>query len=151
MVVWSVKTRSAPSRHSRDEEMRRSMAIRTTTALNEVNYPPSPSPRIAISGVATPENKVNSLALLSLHKKVGTRCRSPSFERFLRAMQFTLRATQRPPHYASRLVQAKCLPGWRETRRAPSRHRRDARVYGHATTAMPKLSTPPPPPLPNRE
>ena len=28
---------------------------------------------------------------------------------------------------------------------APSRHSRDARVYGHTTTAMLKLSTPPPP------
>ena len=32
-----------------------------------------------------------------------------------------------------------------KTRRAPSRHGRDARVYGHTTTAMHKLSTPPPP------
>ena len=31
-----------------------------------------------------------------------------------------------------------------KTRRAPSRHSRDTRVYGHATTAMHKLSTPPP-------
>ena len=29
-------------------------------------------------------------------------------------------------------------------RRAPSRHRRDARVYGHSTMAMHKLNTPPP-------
>ena len=34
-----------------------------------------------------------------------------------------------------------------KTRRAPSRHSRDARIYGHATTAMNKLSTPPPPSL----
>ena len=45
----------------------------------------------------------------------------------------------------SRLVQA--MSAWLvNTRRAPSRHRRDARVYGHTTTAMHKLSTPPPPP-----
>ena len=29
------------------------------------------------------------------------------------------------------------------TRRAPSRHSRDARVYGHTTTNMHQLSTPP--------
>ena len=29
-------------------------------------------------------------------------------------------------------------------RRAPFRHSRDARVYGHTTTVMHKLSTPPP-------
>ena len=39
-----------------------------------------------------------------------------------------------------------CLPGWVKIRHAPSRHSRDARVYGHTTTAMHKLSTPPPPP-----
>ena len=33
-----------------------------------------------------------------------------------------------------------------KARRASSRHRRDARVYGHTTTAMHKLSTPSPPP-----
>ena len=48
-------------------------------------------------------------------------------------MLFTLHATRRTPHGASRLVQAKI-------RRAPSRHSRDARVYGHTTTAMHKLS-----------
>ena len=32
-----------------------------------------------------------------------------------------------------------------KTRRAPSRHSRDVRVYGHRTAAMHKLSTPPPP------
>ena len=39
------------------------------------------------------------------------------------------------PHGASRLVQAKSA--WSvKTRHAPSRHCRDARVYGHTTTAM---------------
>ena len=59
-------------------------------------------------------------------------------------MQFTLHATRRTPHGASCLVQA--MSTWLvKTRRAPSRHSRDARVYGHTTTAMHKLSTPPPP------
>ena len=55
-------------------------------------------------------------------------------------MQFTLHATRRTPHDASHLVQA--MPAWLvKTRRAPPRHSRDARVYGHTTTAMHKLST----------
>ena len=33
-----------------------------------------------------------------------------------------------------------------KSRRAPSRYSRDARVYGHTTTAMHELSTPAPPP-----
>ena len=42
----------------------------------------------------------------------------------------------------SRLVQA--MSAWLvETRRALSRHSWDAGVYGHTTTAMHKLSTPP--------
>ena len=46
---------------------------------------------------------------------------------------------------ASRLVQA--MSAWLvKTRRAPSWHSRDARVYGHTTTVMHKLSTTPPPP-----
>ena len=48
----------------------------------------------------------------------------------------------RTPHGASRLVQA--MPAWLvKTRRAPSRHSRDARVHGLTTRAMHKLSTPP--------
>ena len=66
----------------------------------------------------------------------------------IRKMQFTLHATRRRPHRALRLVQA--MSAWPvKTRRAPFRHSRDARVNGHTTTAMHKLSTPsPPPPLP---
>ena len=57
-------------------------------------------------------------------------------------MQLILHATRRTPHGASRLVQA--MSTWLvKTRRAPSRHRRDARVHGHKTAAMHKLSTPP--------
>ena len=62
----------------------------------------------------------------------------------LSRMQLTLHATRRTPHGASRLVRA--MSAWLvTTRRAPSRHSRDARVYGHTTTAMHKLSTVPPP------
>ena len=65
-------------------------------------------------------------------------------------MQFTLRATRQTPHGASRLVQA--MSTWLvKTRRGPSRHCRNARIYVHTTTAMHKLSTPPlPRPTPPR-
>ena len=50
-------------------------------------------------------------------------------------MQLTLHAARRTPHGASRLVQA--MSTWSvKTRRAPCRHYRDARVYGHTTMAM---------------
>ena len=38
---------------------------------------------IAVSGVATPEKKRNSLALSSISKKIDKMCRRPSYERFL--------------------------------------------------------------------
>ena len=72
-------------------------------------------------------------------------------------MKFTIHATRRIPHGASRLVQA--ISAWLvKTRRAPSRHNRDARAvwsygYGHAQTeytpppSPPPLISPPPPPL----
>ena len=60
----------------------------------------------------------------------------------LERMQFTLHATPRSPYGTWRLVQA--MSAWLvETRRASSRHCRDASVYGQTTTAMHKLSTPP--------
>ena len=59
-------------------------------------------------------------------------------------MQFIVHVTRRTPHGASRLVPA--MSAWLViTRRAPSRHSRDARVYGgHAQTEH----TPAPPPFP---
>ena len=65
------------------------------------------------------------------------------FRAGLARMQFTLHATRRGHHGASRLVQA--MSAWLvKTRRVTSRHGKDARVCGHTTTAMHKLSTPPP-------
>ena len=50
-------------------------------------------------------------------------------------MQLTLHATRRTPHGASRLVLA--MSAWSvKTRRAPSRHCRDASVYSLTFTAM---------------
>ena len=60
-------------------------------------------------------------------------------------MQLTLHATRRTSHGASCLVLA--MSAWSlKTRRVPSRHCRDARVYGHATTGMHDICTPPPSP-----
>ena len=53
----------------------------------------------------------------------------------LSKMQLTLHANRRTPPGASRLALA--MSAWSvKTRRAPSRRCRDARVYGHTTTAM---------------
>ena len=59
-------------------------------------------------------------------------------------MQLTLHATRRIHHDASKsLVVA--ISAWPvKTRRAPPRHYRDARVYGHTTTAMYDHEYPPP-------
>ena len=69
--------------------------------------------------------------------------RKSASQAVLRRMQVTLHVTPPTPHGASRSVQAVCA--WSvKTRRTPSRHCRDARVYGHTTTAMHNISTPPP-------
>ena len=60
-------------------------------------------------------------------------------------MQLTLYATCRTPHGASRLVHA--MSAWSvKTRRAPSRHCRDARVYGHRLRPCMTICTPSLPP-----
>ena len=98
---------------------------------------------IAVFGMTTPENKVTHWCGAVIHKQ-ESRQKVPKsvFRALLGKMQFTLHATRRTPHGASRRVQA--MSAWLvKARRAPSRHSRDARVYGHTTTAMHKLVTPP--------
>ena len=99
---------------------------------------------IAVSGVVTPESEA-SLVGAAIHKRESRhKVPKPVLRAVLGRMQFTLHATRRTPHGASsRLVQANACPWSMKTRRAPSRHSRDARVYSHTTTAMHKLSTPP--------
>ena len=118
-------------------------------SVNMVRYPQGSHIviPIAVSGGATTENKVKLIGAV-IHKQASRHKVPKSVLRaVLGRMQFTLHATRRAPHGALRLVQA--MSAWLEkTRRAPSRHSRDARVYGHSTTAMHKLSTPPlPPPI----
>ena len=62
----------------------------------------------------------------------------PVLRAVLERMQFTLHATRRTPHGAWRLVQAMMSAWLVKTRRAPSRHSRDAIIYGHSPTAMHK-------------
>ena len=53
---------------------------------------------------------------------------------FLSRMQLPLHTTRPTPYGASRLVLV--IPAWSvSTRRAPSRHCKDATVYGHTTAA----------------
>ena len=84
---------------------------------------------ISVSGSGHTRNLISSLKLSFI-------CKSASQAALINSrMQLTLHATRRTTHGASRLVQAMSL--WLvKTRRAPSRHRRNARVYGHTTTAM---------------
>ena len=111
---------------------------------SQASYISPPVRAIALwSGHARKQS--NSLALSSMRKESRHKVPKSVSRAALRRMQFTLHATRRTPHGASRLVQA--LSAWLvKIRRAPSRHSRDARVYGNMTTAIHKLSTPPPPP-----
>ena len=84
--------------------------------------------------MVTSENKVAIGAVIHEHES-RHKVQKSAFRAVLGTVQFTLHATRRTPHGSSRLVQA--ISAWLVTaRRAPSRHSRDARVYGHTTTAM---------------
>ena len=79
--------------------------------------------------VATPENKL-------IHWTLSSICKS-ALKTVLSRMQLTLHATLPTPHGASRLVQARSA--WTgKTRRAPSGHCSDEKVYGNTTTAAHK-------------
>ena len=96
---------------------------------------------IALSEV---RKQSNSLVAVILRQESRHKVPKSVLRAVLKWMQFTLHATRGTPHGASRLVQK--MSAWlAKTRRAPPRLSRDARVYGHTTTAMHKLSTPPPP------
>ena len=92
--------------------------------------------------VATAENKSIHSTLSSICKK--GRLKSGSFS----GMQLNLKATRPTPHGAPRSVQA--MSAWSaKTRRAPSRHSRGTKAYGHTTMTMHDTSsfTFPPSPL----
>ena len=61
-------------------------------------------------------------------------------------MQLTLNGTRPTPHGTSRLVQSMCV--WSvKTRRAPSQHCGDARIYSRTSTAMHDNKYAPHPPV----
>ena len=108
---------------------------------------PEIDPRFpTLSGVATPEDTVTHWRCHPISKKVSRHIVPNSVLRaVLGRMQFTLDATRRTLHGASHQMQA--MSAWLvKTRRAPSRRSRNARFYGHTTTAIHKLITPPHPP-----
>ena len=81
-------------------------------------------------------------------KKKNRRChpcaRNSASLAVLSRMQLTLSVTRRTPHGVSRSVQA--MSAWSvQTRRAPSGIVGIRGVYGHTTTAMHDMSTPPSP------
>ena len=81
--------------------------------------------------VATPESKSIIDAVIHIYWYA----RKSASQAVLIRMQPTLYATPGTPQGASRLVLA--MSAWSvNTRRAPSRHYRDSRVYGRTTTAM---------------
>ena len=94
-----------------------------------------------VSGAVTPENKVQLIGAV-IHKQESRHKVPKSVIRaVLGRMQFVLHAIRRTPHGASHLVQATSAL-LVKSRRSPSRHSRDARVYGHTTAAMHELSSP---------
>ena len=100
---------------------------------------------IAVSGVTGPEIKKYLIGAV-IHKQESRHKMPKSVLRVvLGRMQFNLRVNRQTPHGASLALGASNACPWLvKTRRAPSRYGRDAKVYGHTTTAMHKLSTPPP-------
>ena len=96
-----------------------------------------------VSGAAAPENKVTHWRCHPISKSGHKVPKS-----VLRAVlgKDAVHPSCDSPNTSRRFaLVAKAMSAWLvKTRRAPSRHSRDAGVYGHTTTAMHKLSTPPP-------
>ena len=93
---------------------------------------------IAVSGIGHARKQATSLdAVIRMQE-------SPPQKRFLVGCSSPLMRLAQTPHGASHVVQA--VSAWSvKTRRVPSRHCRDATVYGRVTTTMHHMITPPPP------
>ena len=138
-------TRRAPSRHRRDATVYGS----TTTAMHDnENTAPPPDERvtygvyygqaptrqlhsipIAVSGSGRAGKQVKSFDAVIHMQESAHKVPQSASQAALSRMQLTLHATRRTPRGASRLMQP--ISAWSvKTRRAPSRRRRDARVYG---------------------
>ena len=100
---------------------------------------------IAVSGSGHAIFFSEQSKLSSICKKARTRWPKAASRVVLCRMQVALHAPRLTPRDASRLVRA--MSAWSaKTRRAPSRHCWDARIYGLETTSMQEMSTPLPPP-----
>ena len=91
--------------------------------------------------VTHPSHSINSFAAVTHMQERMHKVPKSASQAVLSRMQITLHATRPTPHGASRLVQAMAACSLR-TRRAPSRHCRDARVYGNTTQPYMTMSTP---------
>ena len=107
--------------------------LRSLSKLEKIKSPYRPP---TFSGSGHTRKQINSFdAVIHMQER-------PASKAVLCWMQLTLHAARPTPHGASRLVEA--MPVWSvKTRRAPSRHCRDARIYDHITTAMHDMNTPP--------
>ena len=104
------------------EPQLRTRGMIASRSLNMVRHPRGSYIVIptAVSGVATPKKEHNSLALSTISKKVGTRCRSPPYERFLEGCSAPFMRLAEHLTALRALVQA--MSAWSmKTRRAPSR------------------------------
>ena len=91
---------------------------------------------MVLTTTAMHDNESTSRASLNSFNPVIHMQESPRHKRFLVGCSWlTVHATRRTPHGVSRLVLA--MSAWSvATRRTPSRHCGDSRVYGHTTTTM---------------
>ena len=122
---WKRRQRQRPRPRPHRHHARTSSL--TLSFVPPILPPPFPKPSINLSTTLPPlpqtHAKPSSDKQESAHK-----ARKSASRVVLSKMQFTLHVTRRTPHGASRLVHA--MSDWSvKTRRAPSRHCRDARVY----------------------
>ena len=125
---WTVKIPDRSSAWSfwevlvvgRDTEIRAREAAKESLILGAVVN----SKHASLAVTTAPRPSLNSLdAVMRMQE-------SPPRKRFLVGCSSPFHAINRTPHGALRLVQT--MSTWSvKTRRAPSRHRRDARAYGH--------------------
>ena len=86
---------------------------------------------IAVSGTGHTGKQITAFDAVIHTQQIMHKVPKPSSQTVLGRMQPTIYATRQTPHGASNLLQA--MSPWSvKTRRVPSRHCRDARVYSHA-------------------
>ena len=134
MSAWLAKTRHALPRHCRDW----TVYGHTTTTMLDIEYQ-----YISPIEYASPTPP-------QLVRRCHPCVRKSAPQAVVSSMQLILHAARRTTYGTSRLVQVMSVLSV-ETRRAQSGHCRDAKVYGHTTTAMHDTGSPPPPAQVGRE